>query len=234
LTAACGIAICIPVVTIYRATHAEDSLVTEQPGEIVTYVQRALPRTAERPKVAVAPKVRSSIPNNESVERPLTRDSSSLTPVMAPLDLGDATTKSTDRTVAPAPGGIPFAASDRLSWVKTLSEAARDSMSLGLWSAGRFDFSTPLPPTAWQRDSARRENDRQASFAREDHRPMAVPLGNASVPFTFLSSGKSREERRRDSVVHADNLERLARLAARARNAIRSSPRICLPVRRRA
>jgi hypothetical protein len=71
--------------------------------------------------------------------------------------------------------------------------------------------------TAEQRDSAGRERARVAAVAREEHRPMAIPLGGASLALPFLSRGPSREQRARDSAVHADNLERLARLAERAR-----------------
>jgi len=53
--------------------------------------------------------------------------------------------------------------------------------------------------------------------ARDQHRPVALPLGGASLPLPFLSRGLSREQRARDSVVNADNLVRLARLAERAR-----------------
>ena len=52
---------------------------------------------------------------------------------------------------------------------------------------------------------------------RDQHRPSAIPMGGGSIPFPFLSRRPSREERARDSVVHADNLARLARLAERAR-----------------
>jgi hypothetical protein len=41
--------------------------------------------------------------------------------------------------------------------------------------------------------------------------------GGASIPLPFLSRGPSREQRARDSVIHADNLTRLTRLAERAR-----------------
>jgi hypothetical protein len=48
---------------------------------------------------------------------------------------------------------------------------------------------------------------------------MMIPLGGTSVAvgLPMFTHVPSREERARDSVVHADNLLRLARLAARAR-----------------
>ena len=213
MTAISTVAICIPVVTIYRATEPDNSPVSEQAGEIVTFVRPPKPQADKTPTVSNEPRARISVPTRPPIERPLMADTSSLTREVAEAVAGDATRESAGGNVAPAPVRVgPFAVPDQLSWVKTLSKAARDSLH-----GPPLDLSTPLPPTPAQRDSAGRENDRLAAAAREGHRPMAIPLGGASAPFTFLSPGKSREERHRDSVVHADNLLRLARLAERAR-----------------
>lgn len=73
-----------------------------------------------------------------------------------------------------------------------------------------------LPPTQAERDSTAREQERRVAEGRDQHRPVAIPMGGASIPLPFLSRGPSREERARDSVINADNLARLARLAERA------------------
>jgi hypothetical protein len=75
-----------------------------------------------------------------------------------------------------------------------------------------------LPPTAEEADSINRDQERRAAAARDDHRPMAIPIGG-SIPFPLPTFGHtiSKEQRLRDSIVHADNVQRLARLAERAR-----------------
>jgi hypothetical protein len=108
----------------------------------------------------------------------------------------------------------PVLAPIAASQLVILSEAARDSLSRLM--AGVWDLRRPLAPTNAQRDSAAREQSLRAQAARDEHRPMAVPLGG-SLPFTFLSKGPSREQRARDSIINADYLQRLARLAERAR-----------------
>jgi hypothetical protein len=96
-----------------------------------------------------------------------------------------------------------------------LSDATRDSLQKLF--AGIWDFRTPLPKTQGERDRAGREQARLAAEAHDQHRPMMIPLGGGSVPFHLFSRGPSPEQRKRDSIIDADNLARLARLAERAR-----------------
>lgn len=218
LTAAASMAISIPVVTIFRASESANPLLTQRPDEIVAFVQPVVPRPMRSVRVDAASRQRAAKTTDEPIERPLTRDTSSFTPAVAPPVIAEITpgNRSTDAARGSERVG-PFAVPERLSWTKTLSEAARDSLDKLTARLVAEAFRKPHVPTTAQRDSAARENDRLAMVARDEHRPLAVPLGGARVPFTFLSSGKSREERHRDSVVHADNLQRLARLAERAR-----------------
>jgi hypothetical protein len=96
-----------------------------------------------------------------------------------------------------------------------LSKAAQDSLTK--LYAKVWDFRTPLPQTDAQRDSAAREQYRRAAEAHDEHRPIPITVVGGSVPFSFLGKGPTREQRARDSVINADNLQRLARLAERAR-----------------
>src|SRR6185503_9449354 len=106
----------------------------------------------------------------------------------------------------------PIAAPVAMTTQTGLTEEERDRRLREL--AKPLPFLAKLPPTAEQRDSAARELDRLAAVARQEHRPLAIPLGGVSVGLPF---GPSPEQRKRDSITHADNLQRLARLAARAR-----------------
>ena len=76
--------------------------------------------------------------------------------------------------------------------------------------------SPKLPPTPEMRDSLERERARVWATAREQGRPVAIARGGG-FGVALMASGPSRERRRRDSVIHADNLKRLETLAHRAR-----------------
>jgi hypothetical protein len=86
-----------------------------------------------------------------------------------------------------------------------------------------FIPSAPIP-LPWTRaltqeelDVAHREEDRRLAADRAEHRPSAMPLGGIGVPLPMFSRGPSPKQRLQDSIVNADNLPRLARLAERAR-----------------
>jgi len=74
-----------------------------------------------------------------------------------------------------------------------------------------------LPPTPEMRDSLERERARVWATAREQGRPVAIEMGGGGFGVGLMASGPSRERRRRDSIIHADNLKRLETLAQRAR-----------------
>ena len=133
---------------------------------------------------------------------------------------------------APTSGLIgPVAAPSAFSKVMNLSDAARDSLNKAEaeWLRKRL-LNFELTPE--QRDSAGREQGQSAVAARDDHRPLAIPLGSIPLRMPFGGGVKSREQQRRDSVVHADNLQRLARLAERARAKRDSTMRATLAAKR--
>jgi hypothetical protein len=208
VTASVGVAIALPIVTIYRAANRVPSTAYER-SEIVTFVQ---PPTRRATPLA-APSLRQSTPASARMrpdERVLNRDTSSLTSNSADA----ATSAATDEprsaagvigpiTVSPAISRTAGVTDKRQTWWAPLAPPLR----FPTWR---------LPPTAEERDSTAREQSRHAAVARDEHRPMPVPMGG-SLPLPFLSSGPSRQQRVKDSVVNADNLLRLARLAERAR-----------------
>jgi hypothetical protein len=99
---------------------------------------------------------------------------------------------------------------------QTLTDAGRDSLLDSLRRALPEDLKKPVPPSPAERDSlAREESIRRRAQADVPGVRTQVVLGTVSFP--FLSGGPSREQRRRDSIVNAGNLERLGRLAERAR-----------------
>jgi hypothetical protein len=112
----------------------------------------------------------------------------------------------------------PLAADRRIAATgeKPLTAAGRDSLLDSLRRALPEDLKRPVPPRPAERDSLAREESirRRAQADVPGVRPQVV-LGTVSFP--FLSSGPTREQRRRDSIVNADNLARLGRLADRAR-----------------
>lgn len=74
-----------------------------------------------------------------------------------------------------------------------------------------------LPPTPAQRDSMLRDQSLRGAMARDQGRPAAVAVAAGGFPFPLFSSGPSRAQRRRDSIIHAGNVKRLENLAALAR-----------------
>jgi hypothetical protein len=76
-----------------------------------------------------------------------------------------------------------------------------------------------LPPTQAQKDEFYRGEAARSAMAKDEHRPMPVgSLGaGISLPLPLFSSGPSRKQRMRDSVIHQENLIRLRHLEERAR-----------------
>jgi hypothetical protein len=212
MTAAAGLAIALPLVTAYRAATTPNRSSDVERGEIVTFVE-----PAPVAPVPVDPAMRGQ-PQRLSrqvrtVERVLndTGSATASTPTAPTSGTSDATSGASGSGPTSRAVG-PIAAPVALTTQTGLTEEERDRRLREL--ATPLPFLPKLPPTAEERDSAARELDRRAVVARAEHRPLAIPLGGVSVPLPF---GPSREQRRRDSITHADNLQRLARLAARAR-----------------
>lgn len=196
-------ALSLPIVTIYRAANGEASFRADDSREVVTFVQperRATPVTGARTPSAVATPRRAV-----RSERLLNSDTGSGLPAQTDTRGGAA-----------APGtsnpGAPATEARGVGPVATPVGVRGPPVIGAPPPAWRW-----LPPTQAERDSTARERERRMAEGRDQHRPVAIPMGGAGIPMPFLSRGPSREERARDSVVNADNLARLARLAERAR-----------------
>jgi hypothetical protein len=98
----------------------------------------------------------------------------------------------------------------------TLSAAQQDSI-LAEFAKDFVRRAMMLKPTPAQRDSIGREQARIYARARDEMRPVPIPLGGSSIGVSLFGRGPSREQRKRDSIVHQDNLQRLERLALRVR-----------------
>ena len=196
-------ALSLPIVTIYRAANGEASFRADESREVVTYIR---PVASKRPVVSLRNRSEVGQPRRERpTEKLLNRDTGS---------------SASGRTETPASAASPGATppTDGRSRERVVGPVATP---VGVRAPPVIGAPPPpwgwLPPTQAERDSMAREQVRRVAEARDQHRPVAMPLGGASLPLPFLSRGKSREERARDSVIHADNLARLARLAERAR-----------------
>ena len=132
---------------------------------------------------------------------------------------------STSRGIGPVAGPVGF------SKVMNLSDAARDSLAKAQaeWFRKRL-LSFELTPE--QKDSTARAEAQRAVAARDDHRPLAIPVGSIPLRMPFGGAVKSREQQRKDSVINADNLMRFARLAERARTKRDSMMRATLAAKR--
>lgn len=213
-TAGLTLAITPSILKVYRTTRDRIAPASNDSPETVTFVAPSAPRRAVR----VPPFVRHLSAPEPVVrdEQVLNSDTSSAAPLPATPVAAEPTTTSApaESNVARQPLGTQSNAV-AFSQKMHLSQAARDSLQKLM--AGVWDFRTPLPITSAQRDSAGREQYRQAVVAHDEHRPIPATIASGSLPFSFLSSGPTRPQRARDSVINADNLQRLARLAERAR-----------------
>jgi len=199
-----GLAIVFPAVRIYRAAENPIAPATDERVETVTFVQpNAVRRSAERrtsvARFAATPASRAPSPSR--------------------IDTSSLITNRVEASARVEP------ATKALS-----SDAKTAARALGPYSAsvaatlGRIDSGAAppppwrlLPPTQAQRDSAGRAEAQRAAAARDDHRPMPIALGSIPLRMPFGGAVRSREQRTRDSLVNEDYLQRLARLAERAR-----------------
>ena len=203
VTAAGSAALSLRIGTIYRAANGVAAFRADDAREVVMFVH---PESQERP--SPSSRIRSTLRRTQHAgpsEKLLNSDTGAAGP--APRESG---TKAGGGAVPGAPDARPEA--------RDVGPIARP---VGIVRPPVVGAPPPrwrwLPPTQAERDSVARELERRMAEARDQHRPVTMPLGGASLPLPFLSRGPSREERARDSVVHAENLARLARLAERAR-----------------
>jgi hypothetical protein len=83
-----------------------------------------------------------------------------------------------------------------------------------------------MKPTQAQKDSIERERAALFARARAEGRPVPIPMGGGmSIPLPLFGRVPSRDHRRRDSIVHQDNLRILERLALRAKAKVDSARR---------
>jgi hypothetical protein len=204
VTAATGLAIGLPIVTIYRASQPVGLASEDEQGEVITFVRPVI-----RPRAMLASSTSSS--KSASAEpMPIESSQSSDTGSIAAPKVNATTPSAEVATTAPAHKSKP---TQKVIGPVGVPSGVRMAPVIGLpppaWKW--------LPPTQEELDAAGRERDRLVAEAHDQHRPVSAPLGGASLPLPFLSSGPTREQRARDSVIHADNVLRLARLAERAR-----------------
>lgn len=122
-----------------------------------------------------------------------------------------------ERSASRAIAGPVFAPS-ALFRTSTWTARQRDS-ALSQLSNDIPRLAAKLRPTQEERDAKGREQAAAWAKARDEGRlvPSTIAAGGISLPFPLLSGGPSREQRRRDSIVHHDNVLRLERLAQRVK-----------------
>ena len=204
LTACAGFVIVLPADRIYRSANSASGPSADERVETITFVT---------PQVAPAATVRSS---------------SSVRPTVAPT----ATTPKSSRadTSSFITSHVESSTNFERAPTSLSSESKTSPRALGPYSAsaairlGRIDSGAApplpwgwIPPTQAQRDSGGRAEWQRAAAARDDHRPLAITLGSIPMRMPFGGAARSREQRARDSVINEDYLQRLARLAERAR-----------------
>jgi len=204
LTTGAGFAIVAPAVRIYRAAENSSVSSTDEHVETVTFVH---------PRAAVAALDRSSR---------LVR--SVAVPVRVPAsphgDTGSLTTNRVESSIRVEEPVQPMLTAPNTAVPRALGPySASAAVTLGRIDSG----AAPPPPWRWipptqaQRDSGGRAEAQRAAAARDDHRPMPIALGSIPMRMPFGGVVRSRAHRTRDSVVNEDYLQRLARLAERAR-----------------
>jgi hypothetical protein len=205
LTAAGVVGISLPLVHAYRAEQSPSARSAVDPGEVVTFVA-PMPRPTSRAQTRSDTTTR-----RRSVVRQTPLPSVEASP-SAPLQYDSVGAGRVDESVRR--DSVPAAA--------TTARVIGPVMSRSGVSRS-FIPSAPIP-LPWTRaltqeelDVAHREEDRRLAADRAEHRPSAMPLGGIGVPLPMFSRGPSPKQRLQDSIVNADNLPRLARLAERAR-----------------
>ena len=204
ITTVAAAAVSLPIVTIYRAANGEASFRADEAREVVTFVQ---------------PEVRTPVPRSND-----RRVGNAFAPARARPN--EKLLNSDTGSVASPPGETPGNAAATMNVSPGGATGAPTAVGpvakpVGVLRPPVIGAPPPpwrwLPPTQEELDSTAREQEQRMAEGRDQHRPAAIPLGGASIPVPFLSRGPTREQRARDSVIHADNLARLARLAERAR-----------------
>jgi hypothetical protein len=203
ITAVAAAALSLPIVTVYRAANGEASFRGDVPREVIAFVR-------------LEPPARAVSGSRSRAELPASRRAKPSERLLN-SDTGSATSVATEKADNAAATGTA-AAGDATGKAPAVGPVATP---VGVVAPPVIGAPPPpwgwLPPTQAERDSTAREQERRVAEGRDQHRPVAIPMGGASISVPFLSRGPSREERARDSVIHADNLARLARLAERAR-----------------
>jgi hypothetical protein len=210
MTTAGGVAIALPLVIVNRAFNLR--LASDNTGEIITYIQPVRQGISSKRSLSGAFHAVSAVRRSAPIEPVGVRDTSSLSPSESVSNAVADTVPRSGRSVSTATralGAFPATVGVNPSYWSATYKSLLDPA----------DFLRRRPLTAAQRDSAEREMERRTRESRDEHRPMAIPLAGASlaVGLPMFTHVPSREERARDSVINADNLQRLARLAARAR-----------------
>jgi hypothetical protein len=207
LTAACLVGISLPLVPTYRAEQRAAAASAVARGEIVTFV-------APIPRPTTSAQTR-----NDTTTRRTSLVSHDPTPSIVPLP------SVPQQADSAAGGGI-----GETLLIDSVSAAAPTRRVVGP-VLSRSGVSRSLVPTApiplpltraltqEELDVIHREDDQRLAAARADHRPSPIPLGGGGIPVPLpqFSRGPSPKQRIKDSIVNADNLPRLARLAERAR-----------------
>ncbi len=230
-TAAIVVAVSIPLAPRGRPTASTTSRRAPAP-EHVTYLSPTLPvprpppprtREANRTRAAPPPAPPASPPAVRFAPPPPDSSPTSHAPAGASGTRPPAVPLTVDRrrAAAGAPGGArlgPLIAPSGFSARQSLSAIGMDSARRAL--AGDVPrLALTRKPSQAQIDAELRERERQQASTWEAHRPVALPLagGGVSVPFPLFAAGPSRAQRRRDSIVNADYVARLARMMKFAR-----------------
>ena len=213
ISACGGAAISLPIAAIYDATNRASGPIDSERIAVVSFAQRPASVATPGPVPQSRPS-RATTRTPKRVDRVLSADTSSLrtsrAEPTAPAEPRPSAAASDATTIARPLGTVATPAAVANS--SRMTEAERNRR-LAL-VAPPLPWIVNSPPTQEQIDSAGRDFARRAQISRDEHRPMAIPLGGVAVTLPW---SPSPEERRRDSVINADNLQRLARLAARAK-----------------
>ena len=243
-TAAIVVAVSIPLAprgrpaasTTARRVSAPEHLTYLSPTQPVPRPppQPSPPRTREanRPRPAPPRPAPAGPPAIRFVPPPPDSSATSRAPAGASRTRPPAVPLTVDRSGAAArlPGGARLRlliAPSGISARPSLSAIGMDSARRAL--AGDVPrLALTRKPSQEQIDAELRERERQQANTWEAHRPVALPLtgGGVSVPFPLFAAGPSRAQRRRDSIVNADYVARLARMMKFARARLDSLCRV--------
>lgn len=211
VTVGAGAAIALPFVTVYGVSNGASASPPDQPREIIAFVE-PLRRPRLEPRGAASVRREAKTPATIRVrEKGLENDTSSLArdPVGSRGTNSEPTVVASDGT-QPAHALGPFGAQ--------AGTTLRPNTITQPKAAPPLPFVAWLPTTQAEIDIAGREQSQRTAQARDEHRPMPIPLGGGvSMPMPFGGAVRSREQRARDSTINADYLLRLARLQERAR-----------------